>query len=157
MSNKWALPPGYSLRLAGQGDDEFLRSLFCSARPELSLLPLPPEQLKQLMQQQYESQQRGYSHRYPQLEHWIIATHSGAVGKIMFERSQSAMHIIDFIITPEWRKRGVGRTILTALKAHAGSMSLRVDRQNINAKRLYLKLGFVMSQSSDTHDFLIWS
>jgi len=161
MNNEWVLSPGLGLRLVEKDDEEFLRLLFISARPELGLLPLPPAQLTQLMRQQYELQQLGYLNQYPQLEHWIIATQSGSVGKIMFERLPSAVHIIDFIIAPEWRGRGIGRSILTALKAHAeagvGVLSLRVDRQNINAKRLYHKLGFVMSQSSDTHEFLVWS
>ena len=161
MSNEWELSPEHCLRLAGQEDEAFLWSLFCSARPELGLLPLPPAQLTQLIRHQYELQQRGYRHQYPQAENWIIATQSAPVGKIMFERSSSAVHIIDFIIVPEWRGRGVGRSILNALKeyvrAKSGVLSLQVDRQNINAKRLYHQLGFVKSQSSDTHEFLVWS
>lgn len=158
MKSEWVLPEGFYLRLADSNDEEFLQQLFCSARPELAQLPLPPAQLTQLMRQQYESQQHSYRKQYPQLEHWIITTSSGCVGKIMFERSPSAVHIIDFIVAPEWRGRGLGRAILTRLKEHAdSSMSLQVDRQNINAKRFYHQLGFVTSQSSDTHNFLIWS
>jgi len=161
MSNEWELSPEHSLRLVEQEDEEFLCSLFCSARPELGLLPLSPVQLAQLIRHQFELQQRGYRHQYPQAENWIIATNSAPVGKIMFERSSSVVHIIDFIIAPEWRGRGVGHSILTALKEYVGAksgvLSLQVDRQNINAKRLYHRLGFVMSQSSDTHEFLVWS
>lgn len=161
MNNEWALVDEFNLRLATENDEEFLRALFYSARPELALLPLPPEQLTQLMRQQYQLQQHSYLNQYPQLEQWIIATQSAPVGKIMFERLQSTVHIIDFIITPEWRGRGIGRSILTSLKTHTDAtgcmLSLQVDRQNFNAKRLYHQLGFVTSQSSDTHEFLIWS
>ena len=161
MNNDWVLPAGFTLRLSTEGDADFLLSLFYSARPELGLLPLPPEQLAQLMRQQYALQQHSYRHHYPHLEHWIIGTPSASIGTIMFERLQSAIHIIDFIIAPAWRGRGIGRSILVALKTHAhanvGSLSLQVDRQNINAQRLYHQLGFVTSQSSDTHEFLVWS
>lgn len=161
MNDEWALPPEISLRPAAQDDETFLLSLFCSARPELALLPLPPAQLTQLMRQQYTLQQRSYNSQYPQAEHWLIAKGSVSVGKIMLARLQSSVHIIDFIVAPEFRGCGIARSILTALKAQAEAkgctLSLQVDRQNINAKRLYQNLGFVISQSSDTHDFLIWS
>ena len=161
MGIEWVLPPGLDLRLARNDDQEFLLSLFCSARPELALLPLPPAQLMLLMRQQYELQQRDYFNRYPQAENWIIVAYSGPVGKIMFERSTATLHIIDFIIAPDWRKRGIGRTILVALKAcidtKPGVMSLCVEHQNIHAKRFYQRLGFEKKQSFDTHELLTWS
>ncbi len=161
MKDEWVLPPECSLRLADQEDDAFLLSLFCSARPELALLPLPPVQLTQLLRQQYELQQRSYSNQYPQAEHWVVAKESVPVGKIMLARLPSSVHIVDFILAPQWRGRGIGRSILTALKVQAEAksctLSLQVDRQNINAKRLYQKLGFVISSFSDTHELLVWS
>jgi len=159
MKRDWVLPTGFTLRLVGENDQEFLRALFYSARPELTRLPLPPAQLTKLMRQQYESQQHSYREQHPQAEHWIILRQAEPVGKIMFERLQTTLHVIDFIIAAEWRGRGIGRSTLTALKAHAdvGVLSLQVDRQNINAQRLYYQLGFVTSQSSDTHELLVWS
>jgi len=161
MNNELILPPGFSLRLAGPDDEHFLRALFCSMRTELTLLPLPPAQLEQLIRQQYEWQQKSYASQYPDAENWIIGVHSGAVGKIMLHSSASLVHIIDFIIAPDWRRRGVGSTILGALKNNVGAKSgilrLSVDRQNVQAKRLYLQQGFVVSQTSDTHEQLVWS
>jgi ribosomal protein S18 acetylase RimI-like enzyme len=161
MKSDWVLPTGVMLRLAEENDQAFLWALFGSARPELASLPLPAEQLTQLMRQQFEAQQHSYREQHPQLEHWIIVKQFEPVGKIMFESLQSAVHIIDFIIAPAWRSQGIGSTILTALKARAEAkanvLSLQVDRQNNNAKRLYHQFGFVVSQSSDTHEFLVWS
>lgn len=161
MNNEWVLPPGMDLRLAGNDDEEFLLSLFCSARPELAVIPLPPAQLRLLMRQQYELQQRDYTSRYPHAEHWIITMNAETVGKIMFERSAVALHIIDFIIAADWRKRGVGSTVLGALKAYVDTkacvLSLSVDHQNAHAQRLYQRLGFIKKQSTDTHEFLTWS
>jgi RimJ/RimL family protein N-acetyltransferase len=160
MSNKWVMPHGVNLRMAGQDDEHFLFSLFYSAHPELVLLPLSPIQLTQLMRQQFESQLRGYRSQYPQAEHWIIETQGVAVGKIMLAHLASAIHIIDFVVAEEWRGRGIGGAVLTALrtnvKENSHVLSLRVNRQNTNAKRLYQKLGFVASQFTDTHEFLVW-
>lgn len=161
MKHEFALPPGFNLRLAESHDDQFLRALFGSARPELALLPLPPAQLEQLMGQQYEWQQKSYLGQFPDAENWIIETQSGPVGKIMLHRSESHVHIIDFIIAPDWRRRGVGSTILVTLKNYVGlkarELRLSVDRQNIHAKRLYLQQGFAVSQISDTHEQMVWS
>lgn len=161
MTNEWILPPGLDVRLAKSDDEEFLFALFCSARPELALAPLPPAQLMLLLQQQYELQKQGYTNKYPHAENWIITTQSGSVGKVMLDKSTRAVHVIDIVIAPDWRKRGVGSTILVALKAYvdanAGVLSLHVEHQNIHAKRLYQRLGFVMKQSTDTHESLVWS
>lgn len=159
--NQLVTPAGYSLRLAGTEDENFLFGLFCSARTELALLPLPKAQLEQLVLQQYEWQQKGYASQYPDARNWIIEIHSGPVGKIMLLQAADLVHIIDFIVAPDWRSRGIGSTILVALKdyvaAKAGVLRLSVDRQNMHAKTLYLRHGFVVSQTSDTHEQLVWS
>jgi ribosomal protein S18 acetylase RimI-like enzyme len=161
MNEELVLPPGYALRLASEGDSDFLFELFCSARSELALLPLPKTQLEQLMKQQYEWQQKGYSSQYPDANNWMIETQSAVVGKVTLLQSASMVHIIDFIVAPEWRNRGVGSTVLNALKKYVARNStvlrLSVDRQNFHAKRLYLRLGFAISQTSDTHEQLYWS
>jgi len=161
MNNELTLPPGYTLRLARPDDGDFLFALFCSTRTEFALLPLPKAQLEQLMRQQYEWQQQGYANHYPDAGNWIIETQSGPVGKIMLFKQVSLVHIIDFIVAPDWRNRGIGNTILAALKDYvetkAGVLRLSVDRQNIQAKRLYLRHGFVVSQISDTHEEMVWS
>lgn len=161
MTHELMLPPGFNLRVAGPQDEQFLRALFGSARPELALLPLPPAQLEQLITQQYEWQQKSYLSQFSTAENWIIETQSGPVGKIMLHRSESQVHIIDFIIAPDWRSRGVGRTILVALKHYveltACALRLSVDRQNIRAKRLYVQQGFIVSQTSETHEQMVWS
>ena len=48
-----AAPPtrnGVALRVATPADEPFLRALFESSRPHLALIPLPAEQLRDLMQ-----------------------------------------------------------------------------------------------------------
>lgn len=161
MNTPLTLPVGFTLRLATADDERFLRTLFCSARPELALLPLPPTQLELLLGQQYELQQKGYFSQFPGANTWIIETYSGPVGKITLQKSAHAVRLIDFIVAPDWRRRGVGSAILNALKqdvaARAGELRLSVDRQNTGAKRLYAKHGFVVSELSNTHEQLVWS
>ena len=160
MENKLVLPPGFNLRLAQVNDEFFFCSLFCSARPELSVLPLPQEQLEALIRQQYEWQQKSYASQYPNATRWVIEVDSEAVGKIMFAHSDAGVHIVDFIVAPLNRGYKIGSTILIALQNYVDigdtSLSLSVERQNSRAKQLYQRLGFSLSQSTDTHEQMIW-
>ncbi len=161
MKNEFILPSGISLRLANSNDGHFLFTLFCSARTEFAFLPLPKAQLEQLLRQQYEWQQQGYASQHPDSNDWIIESPAGPVGKVMLFQSSSLLHIIDFIIAPDWRNQGIGSTVLGALKKYVASNScvlrLSVDRQNFHAKRLYLREGFIVNQTSETHEQLLWS
>ncbi len=160
MNNELAFPPGFALRLVSVADEIFLFDLFCSSRPELALLPLPQAQLEQLMRQQYDWQQKGYANQYPDANTWIIENHLMSIGKITLFETTGLTHIVDFIIAPDWRSQGIGSTILEALKNYVANKSsvlgLSVDRQNFNAKQLYLRCGFVVSQIFDTHEQLFW-
>lgn len=160
MNNELAFPPGFALRLVSVADEDFLFDLFCSTRTELAHLPLPPAQLEQLMRQQYDWQQKGYANKYQDANTWIIENHSMSVGKITLFETKGLTHIVDFIIAPDWRSQGIGSTILEVLKNYVANNSrvlgLSVDRQNFNAKQLYLRRGFAVSQMSDTHEQLFW-
>ena len=161
MNNKLALPSGFLLRPAEASDEGFLFDLFCSTRAELALLPLPHAQLEQLMRQQYEWQQKSYANQYLGANTWIIENNSMDAGKITLFETAGLVHIVDFIIASDWRSQGMGSSVLRALKNYfannSGVLRLSVDRQNIHARRLYSREGFVMSQMSDTHEQLCWS
>ena len=81
------LPKAYSLRYAYKNDDAFVFALFCSAKTELSLLPLSPQQRELLVQQQYRLQQAGYAAQYPQAVTLIIEYQSIPIGKITLNPS----------------------------------------------------------------------
>lgn len=156
-----ALPAEFSLSVANDSHDHFLFSLFCSARPELSSLPLPPQQLELLLQQQHKLQQTGYAAQYPHAIALIIKYQSLSIGKIILNKTDKSVHLVDFIIAPQWRGQGYGSVILQALKHYAHTygvlVSLSVDQQNLKAKQLYLRLGFVTYDSSETHEWLCWA
>lgn len=160
ITNELVLPAAYTLRFAHKNDEAFLFALFCSARTELSLLPLPAPQLELLLQQQYRAQQAGYAAQYPQAVSLVIEHQSVNIGKIVINQSDSSLHIVDFIIAPEGRGHGYGSVVLESVKAYAhanrATLSLGVDRQNVRARQLYLRLGFSPYQISETHEWMLW-
>ncbi len=160
MIEDLVLPAAYSLRFVHKNDDAFLFALFCSARAELSLLPLPPQQLELLLQQQYRLQQAGYATQYPLAVTLVIEYQSVNIGKIVINKSDTSVHIVDFVIVPQYRGYGYGSVVLESVKAYAhgsgATVSLGVDRQNVRARQLYLRLGFLPYEVSETHEWLLW-
>lgn len=156
MKDIMLLPAGIGMRLADAADDAFLFSLFCAARPELAHLPLPPAQVEILLAQQYQLQQRGYANQYPQASNWIVEYESQRVGKIMLAELANFVHIVDFVVASGWRGRGIGSAVLSALKDGASAqslgLSLQVERQNVAARRLYVRFGFEGRQLTATHE-----
>jgi len=160
MIEDLVLPAAYSLRFVHKEDDTFLFALFCSTRSEFSLLPLPPQQLELLLRQQYRSQQLGYAAQYPDAITLVIEYQSVSIGKIVLNKSDTSVHIVDFAIVPQARGCGYGSVILQSVKAYAHAdgkkVSLGVDRQNVRARQLYLRLGFLPYEVSETHEWMLW-
>jgi len=160
MIDELILPTDISLRRVSVQDEPFLWALFGALRADLALLPLPAAQVELLMRQQYRFQQQGYANQFPLAESWVIEYQSIPVGKIMLDCTATGVHVIDIALVPECRSRGIGSGVLVAIRGYvgkrAGVLSLSVDRQNIAAKRLYDRLGFVVCQQTATHDGLQW-
>lgn len=161
MLENLVLPAEFSLRFVQKDDDNFLFALFCATRTEFSLLPLPPQPLEFLLQQQYRLQHAGYATQYPHAMSLVIEYQSVNIGKIVINKSDASVHIVDFAIIPQCRGRGYGSVILESIKAYAqingATVSLSVDRQNVRAKQLYSRLGFQSSALTETHEWLLWS
>jgi ribosomal protein S18 acetylase RimI-like enzyme len=106
-------------------------------------------------------QEASYSTSFPLAETFIIEFYSIPVGKIILNNTHESLHIVDIALINNMRGKGFGSAILRALKQVAAQdfqpLRLTVDQQNSQAKKLYLKLGFTLFESSSTHDILLWS
>ncbi len=160
MLEDLVLPAEFCLHFVHKNDDAFLFALFCSARPELSLLPLPPKQLELLLQQQYRLQQASYTAQYPFAMSLVIEYQTVNIGKIVINKSDASVHIVDFVVASQYRGCGYGSVILESIKAYAhrigATVSLSVDRQNVRARQLYQRLGFLPYEVSETHEWMLW-
>lgn len=139
------------LRPATIADTPFVRALFHADRaPQFAGVPQPL--LATLLDQQLRAQQIGYRQAFPDAEHLIVIGDGHAVGRIIVacagEGDRRALHIVDILMIPEARGRGLGTEILTALgrtavALGATSMRLAVLATNLRARQLYDRLGFV--------------
>lgn len=155
------LPFGLALRALQPQDQAFTEALFASTRDYLYQMPVPKSQIDFLIKQQFLMQQTAYSASFPLAETFVIELHSTPVGKIILNNTSASLHVIDIALMGNMRGKGFGSAILRALKKTAVQASrpvrLAVDQQNARAKKLYLELGFILTESSATHDTLLWN
>ncbi|MDR7089975.1 MULTISPECIES: GNAT family N-acetyltransferase [Cellvibrio] len=160
MLNDISLPLGLHLRELQPQDQAFAETLFFSTRVFLYQMPLPKAQVDLLIKQQFILQQASYGASFPLAETFIIHLFAEPIGKLILNNTSDSLHLIDIAFLPSMRSRGYGSSILRALKHLADQarrpVRLAVDQQNTRAKKLYLNLGFALSESSTTHDILLW-
>lgn len=84
---------------------------------------------------------------------WIIESNDRPAGQIRLQ-AESGVALIDIFVTPDARGNGVAARALTLafteLPAHfAHSACAEVRRENIASRRLFERLGFALTESSD--------
>ncbi len=160
MLNALPLPNELTLRPVTDADRGFMQELFASTRKHLLSLPLPQQQVDQLLEQQYRLQHSHYTLQWPDADTRIIEHAGKAIGSVTLDEGETGLHLIDIAFETSVRGRGLGTSILRALQAqaekHGLPISLSVDRQNPRARKLYLALGFRVNGNSGTHESMQW-
>jgi len=163
---RFALPislaaQGFVLRREGDADRPFLLGLYASTRAaELAPLPWPPEQKAAFVEMQFAAQWRHYRATIPHGA-WLIIEHQGRpVGRLYLEHGAARLQVVDIALVDAWRDRGVGTTLLRALKASADRqgrvLGLFVEKSN-PALRLYQRLGFRVMADTGVYLEMAWS
>jgi ribosomal protein S18 acetylase RimI-like enzyme len=135
-----------TLRAATDVDKEFLVGLFASTRAEeLQALAWNPMQAEMFIDIQYNAQQQSYRLAYPSAENNIILRDGRPIGRILVDRSEDAIHLVDIAILPEYRNQGVGTKFIGSLIDEATKQGrpviLSVFHSN-PAIHLYERMGF---------------
>jgi len=151
----------FRLRPETPADAAFRLALFRASRgPGWDQLPLSPDMMTQIMEQQFHLQAQGYASAYPDARLEIIEIDGAPVGRLATHRGDDALHLIDIAVTPEQRGLGVGEAILRALMDEAAALSVPVTLQvaldNPPAQRFYHRLGFALESVGETHLALRW-
>lgn len=150
------------LRPERDDDDAFRYALFCQSRStDLALLPLEAAAHEQLMLIQYRAQTMGYRTSFPAARFDIVELDGEPIGRIVVDRSRRDIEIVDWVITPPMRGRGIGTTIMSAMtdeaRQAARRVRLKVAAGNDAALRLYLRLGFEPVGAIPFYTELAWS
>lgn len=84
----------------------------------------------------------------------VMAESNGEVVGLVWTRPRGArLHVVHLITAPEFRRRGLGRTLMHAAAARASAAGFRrwmltVKPENTAARALYVSLGFVETHRS---------
>ncbi len=85
----------------------------------------------------------------------IIYIENVKIGFIVIEKCQDRALIENIMLLPEYQNRGIGTKIILDLientEAKVKHVELQVLKKNVNAKRLYKKIGFVPYAETETH------
>ncbi len=159
---------GIRLRAALPEDQPFLAELYASTRAdELLQVPWGDEQKKAFTDWQSGLQEAHYAAHYPRAERLVIeGTYAGggsapeatATGRIYIDTTDLEVRLMDITLLPVQRNQGTGMQVVNALLHYADALrrpvSLHVESFN-PAKRMYERVGFVVSETRGLYEFMI--
>ena len=74
-----------------------------------------------------------------------------AVGLLRVSERESAVFIDQVEIVPDYQGRGIGTALINDLLARGRPVDLGVLKVNVDARRLYERLGFRVTGDTETH------
>ena len=107
---------------------------------------------------QYAAREAGYRRQFPDASAEIVLVDGIPAGRVLVDRGDSALHVIDIALMPEHRGHGVGTDVLVVLldEASASSLPLTLSVLRGNpALRLYRRLGFEVNGEDEAYLHLI--
>lgn len=153
--------PAVGLRPAGPDDEPFLVSLYAQTRAsEMAATGWGQREIDAFVQMQYAAQRSDYEGRYPAASHSVVLADDRPVGRIWIDRSPDEIRLLDLAVIDGDRDRGIGTRLLRDLQAEAqpAGVPLRhsVVKTNVDALRLYQRLGFTIVGDLPTHHLMEW-
>lgn len=140
-------------RLAGIEDELFLYHLYASTRrDEILLWGWEETQIEQFLDMQWRLQKGSYLLQYPDAEQFIISYEGKPAGRMILNRTTGVIRLVDISMLPGFRSRGIGESLIRRLQQAAIAKSQTIELQvmsNNRARRLYERLGFKLTGSSD--------
>lgn len=148
----------FTLRPATADDAALLLRIYAATRQrELALAGWDAAQQDAFLRMQFGAQDRHYRQQFPAAQHAILQLGGVAVGRLVVDRSEHAICLIDIALLPEHRGHGLGTEALGALLAEAAAalrpVTLHVAIDN-PAAALYRRLGFVAVGDCGMHTLM---
>lgn len=150
-----------TLRPASPEDKTFLYELYASTRAEeMASWGWPAAQQEMFLKMQFNAQHQSYEARYPDAEHNIIMVDGREAGRILVERTESEILLVDIALLTDYRGKGVGARLIEDLLAEGQRANkpvrLYVTKTN-RAARLYERLGFYETGADGVYRAMEWT
>jgi ribosomal protein S18 acetylase RimI-like enzyme len=149
-----------ALRSVRSEDDDFLFRLYASTRQEeMSAWGWDAAQQNAFLRMQLRAQRQGYAADYPEADHQVILADDQPVGRLMVNRTEKEVILVDIAVLSEHRNRGLGAALIHDLMADCQAsrkpLRLQVAKGN-RAARLYKRLGFTTTGEDDIYCHMWW-
>ena len=138
-----------TLRTATPEDNPFYLRVYSSTRAdEMALVDWNAAQKEAFLKMQFEAQRQFYLANYPEAIYYVIERAGQPVGRMIVDRSDKTIRLMDIALLPEHRNAGIGSGLIKELLEEADHANrpvlLHVETFN-PAMKLYKRLGFVKS------------
>ena len=118
-----------------------------------------PEQVNAFLAMQCQAQQQHYRRTFPKALNYLILVDGQPVGRLLVNRTESEIRVVDLSLFPEVRGKGIGTTLLRRLQAEARAAGRPIRlhvRPGNRACRLYQRLGFAITGNTGAHLQMEW-
>lgn len=155
------MDPRVSFRPITPDDMDFLLRVYGSTRAEeLAMIVDWTEEMKSaFVLQQFSAQHAWYQEHYTGAVFEVILVDGVAAGRLYVHRREKEIRLVDITLLPEFRKGGIGASILRDLLAEgegAGKpVTIHVEIYN-PAMRLYERLGFRPIEERGPYRLMEW-
>jgi ribosomal protein S18 acetylase RimI-like enzyme len=149
-----------TLHRAQSDDEAFLFAVYSGTRmQEMALTGWLPTQQEQFLRMQFEAQSSSYRMQFPDADYWVIRCNGVAAGRMIVNRSEDEILLVDIALLPEHSNRKIGSLLMNRLLEEAGQagkpVRLHVERFN-PALGWYERLGFKTVSESEIYLEMIW-
>ncbi|HEX8650771.1 MAG TPA: GNAT family N-acetyltransferase [Pyrinomonadaceae bacterium] len=149
-----------TLRAAGADDEPFLFEVYRSTRAaEMAAWGWGEAQQDAFLRLQFTAQRLAYGAQFPDAEQMIILEGEHLIGRMLIDRRDEEIYLVDITILVEHRGAGTGTSLMRELQREAAAASkpvrLRVMKTN-RAVRFYERLGFSKIDENATHFQMEW-
>jgi ribosomal protein S18 acetylase RimI-like enzyme len=129
------------------GDAAFLLSVYdTTRRAETSLMGWSDTEMDAFIAMQFDAQTRHYATAFPDATSLVVLVGDVRAGRLIVDRSEERILIVDITLLPEFRGTGVGRELVRPLleEADAAGLPVRLHVAHDNDARAFWEyLGFV--------------
>jgi ribosomal protein S18 acetylase RimI-like enzyme len=150
-----------SLRPIKPDDEDFLFRLYASTREnELAALAWDETQKQTFINMQFGAQMQQYRMCYPDADNSLILLKEEGIGRLIVNRSEDELTLIDISLLPAHRGHGIGTRLIRDLLSEAAiaTKPVRLHVLETNpAKELYERLGFSIVNSDGLYCEMIWT
>ncbi len=152
---------GVGLRACRSEDGDFLYRLYASTRPDISaILQWDDAKKESFLRMQFETQRAGYAAARPNARFETIEQRGRPIGRLIVDRRDDEIHLVDIALLPGARGRGIGGALIVELcrEGARGGRPVRlcVERRN-PALGLYRRLGFVEIGDEKVYALMEWA